>query len=319
MRIAITIVLLTAQAVIAQPIDQRPLKFVVDGQWRGSGICYGEYRDGQGPDDGAPSEAELREDLHILAPDFAWLRMYGTRSIETVCRIIREDDLPLKVMVGAWIGTEDSPETAAANRSEVVNAIRVANSYPDVVVAINVGNESQVFWSGHKIERAKLIAYLKQAREGTSVPVTTCDDYQFWNRPAESKPVADVCDFIGLHAYAMWNGRLLEDALRWNREQIEAVRNVYPNHPIVHAEGGWATDVADSGEQAELIVGLPGEGQQELYYRAYRHWAEAAQMPFFYFSAFDENWKGGPDPSEVEKHWGLYNADRTPKRAMGGD
>ena len=35
-----------------------------------------------------------------------------------------------------------------------------------------------------------------------------------------------------------------------------------------------------------------------------------------YFEVFDENWKGGEDPAEVEKHWGLFRADRSPKAAM---
>jgi exo-beta-1,3-glucanase (GH17 family) len=38
----------------------------------------------------------------------------------------------------------------------------------------------------------------------------------------------------------------------------------------------------------------------------------------FYFEAFDEPWKGGADPRDVEKHWGLYNENRTPKAAMAG-
>ena len=35
----------------------------------------------------------------------------------------------------------------------------------------------------------------------------------------------------------------------------------------------------------------------------------------FYFEAFDEKWKGGQHPAEVEKHWGVYRSDRTPKPA----
>jgi Glycosyl hydrolases family 17 len=33
----------------------------------------------------------------------------------------------------------------------------------------------------------------------------------------------------------------------------------------------------------------------------------------FVFEAFDEAWKGSPDPAEPEKHWGLFHADRSPK------
>ena len=31
------------------------------------------------------------------------------------------------------------------------------------------------------------------------------------------------------------------------------------------------------------------------------------------FEAFDEPWKGSPDPNEPEKHWGLYTEQRKPK------
>ncbi|MEC9249739.1 MAG: glycosyl hydrolase, partial [Pseudomonadota bacterium] len=36
----------------------------------------------------------------------------------------------------------------------------------------------------------------------------------------------------------------------------------------------------------------------------------------FVFEAFDEPWKGSPDPDEPEKHWGLFKLDRRPKRVM---
>ncbi|TFG39021.1 MAG: glycosyl hydrolase, partial [Chromatiales bacterium] len=36
----------------------------------------------------------------------------------------------------------------------------------------------------------------------------------------------------------------------------------------------------------------------------------------FFFEAFDEPWKGSEfDPLGAEKHWGLFNVDRTPKQA----
>lgn len=298
-----------------EPTGRRSLEMTVDGHWIGAGVSYGEYRDGQSPDGAAPSVEELRADLHLLAEHFSMIRMYGTRSAERVCRIIREDDLPLRFMVGAWIGTESSPDDVAANESEVANAIRLANDYPDVVMAINIGNETQVFWTGHPVNRETLIGYLREARVGTTVPVTTCDDYNFWNKP-ESEAVAAECDFIGLHAYAMWNSQTLVNALSWTREQIADIAQRHPDHEIVHCETGWATTVHTEGEQARLIVGAAGEREQELFYRAYRAWATEAGLAHFYFSAFDENWKGGGHPDEVEKHWGLFNADRTPKLAI---
>ena len=36
----------------------------------------------------------------------------------------------------------------------------------------------------------------------------------------------------------------------------------------------------------------------------------------FVFEAFDESWKGSPDPHEPEKHWGLFYENRNPKMAL---
>jgi hypothetical protein len=36
----------------------------------------------------------------------------------------------------------------------------------------------------------------------------------------------------------------------------------------------------------------------------------------FVFEAFDEPWKGSPDPMEPEKHWGLFTVERRPKLVM---
>lgn len=294
---------------------QRELQLEVDGRWIGAGISYGEFRDGQGPDGAQPTDAQILEDLHIMAERWPLIRMYGAQNAARTARLIDEHDIPIKIMLGAWIETESSPEAAARNSERVDIVIEAANAHPDVVWAISVGNESQVFWSGHRTDMDALIGYIRRARERTGVPVTTCDDYNFWNRE-ESKAVAAECDFIGLHAYAMWNKQTLVDALSWTREQIDVVRTMHPGLPIVHAETGWATTKHTEGEQGELIIAPAGERQQELFYRAWVSWATEARLPHFYFVAFDENWKGGPHPNEVEKHWGLYEEDRTPKLAI---
>jgi exo-beta-1,3-glucanase (GH17 family) len=47
-----------------------------------------------------------------------------------------------------------------------------------------------------------------------------------------------------------------------------------------------------------------------------QEWAHQEGVLVYIFEAFDEKWKGSPDPQEPEKHWGLYFADRTPKSVM---
>jgi exo-beta-1,3-glucanase (GH17 family) len=293
----------------------RPFQPDLDGHWIGNAICYGPHRDGQRPGGPSPSAAEMREDLRLLLPHWNLLRIYGSSEFtETLLGTIRDDELDMKVMLGVWIAPEDD----VANRREVEAAIRLAKKYSEIVIAVSVGNETQVSWSAHKSPLADLITHVRRVRAGVTVPVTVADDYSFWNQP-ESQKLALEIDFITMHAHPMWNGLQLDAALAWLQDQTAAIEALHPDRTVVVGETGWATSVHDQGEQAELIKGRPGELEQRRFHDEVRTWAAAQKLTVFFFEAFDENWKGGPHPAEVEKHWGLFRADRSPKAAMASD
>jgi exo-beta-1,3-glucanase (GH17 family) len=243
--------------------------------------------------------------------------------------VIRENDIDIKVVLGVWIDPEERrdetgevlerfEEAVASNRREVDAGIRLANAYPDIVEAVCVGNETQMSWSAHQSPLDILIGHVRSVRNGVDVPVTVADDYNFWNKP-KSRELAAEIDFIMMHAHPMWNGLRLEGALGWLRDQLEVVRSLHPDRLVVIGETGWATSVIDEGEQGELIKGRPGEAEQKIFYEALRGWAVEERLIVFFFEAFDENWKGGNNPAEVEKHWGLFRADRSPKAAMSSE
>lgn len=296
-------------------------------RWTGNGISYGPHRDGQHPGGPGPTREQVREDLDIVRKHWTLLRMYAVGSeAETALQLIRAEKLPLKVMLGAWIameaklgedGTvvEDYPQARAANRMQVDTLIRLANAYPDVVPAITVGNETQVFWSAHKVPTDTLIRYIREVRAATKVPVATADDFNYWNKP-ESRTVARESDFIVTHIYAMWAGQPLDRALPFTQEKYAEVVQMHPGFVIVLGEAGWATQKHNEGEQAKLIKGEAGEAQQKAFYDQFVAWTTREKIANFYFEAFDESWKGGSHPDEVEKHWGLFRADRTPKLVM---
>ena len=302
----------TASLPREEPFVPHPLLVESGGHWIGNAICYGPHRDGQRPGGPSPSAADLREGLRLMLPRWNLLRIYGSVEFaETLLAVIREDSLDMKVILGAWI----APEAAAANRRELDTAIRLANAYPEIVRALSVGNETQVSWSAHKSSLEDLIGYVRRARADALVPVTVADDFGFWNTP-ESRALSAEVDFIMMHAHPMWNGLQLEDALPWLREQAAAVQAMHPGRTVVIGETGWASSVHDEGEQARLIQGRPGESEQKRFHDSVRAWAAAERRVVFFFEAFDENWKGGAHPAEVEKHWGLFRADRSAKAAM---
>jgi exo-beta-1,3-glucanase (GH17 family) len=231
-------------------------------------------------------------------------------------------------MLGAWITNEkirgehgdpvlDNKAGRSANNREVRAAIRLANAYPDEVLAVTVGNETQVYWSDHLTRPEVLIRYIREVRAKTQVPVTTADDFKFWNTP-ESKPVAAEIDFIVTHIHPMWAGLTSAKAMSWTERIYAEVCAMHAEKTVVIGETGWATQIHNEGEQAKLIQGKAGAEEQRLYYQQLTGWAKKHQVGTFYFEAFDELWKGGPHPNEVEKHWGLFDANRQPKAALTG-
>ena len=310
-----------------EPFRTRPFRPLEDERWIGMAIAYGPHRDGQSPGGASPSREELREDLLLVSKRWRLVRVYGAVGpAETILDVIREEKLDMSVMLGVWIdpeerldekgqAVEDLPRARAANAREVETAIRLAGAYPEIVSAVSVGNETQIFWSAHRVPQELLIGYVRRARAGTIVPVTVADDFNFWNK-AESRSVTREVDFIVMHAHPLWNGLQPEDALAWTKGVVAEVQSVHPDHLIVLGETGWATKRHTVGEQATLMKGKLGEDEQKAFYDVVNAWTQEERVPVFFFEAFDENWKGGEHPDEVEKHWGLYRADRSPKKAM---
>ncbi len=291
-------------------------------------VAYSGFREGQHPDRGAgavnPSDAEILEDLEILvAHDFRLIRLYDSgRNSRTTLELIRQRELPVKVLLGMWLEAEfsnhegcpwlDEPipdEELAANTlrnaAELQRGIALAQQFDDIVIAVNVGNEALVEWNDHMVPLENVIAYVQQVQAAVSQPVTVADNYEWWIR--DGAPLAEVVDFIGVHTYPQWEGKTIDEALPYTIENIDGVRAALPGKPIAILEAGWASIAIEFGERANEI-------DQARHFLELREWARTNNTTVFFFEAFDEPWKGDPaSPLGAEKHWGLFNVDRTPK------
>lgn len=293
----------------------------------GNAICYSGYRQAQSPRTGDyPSYEQVAEDLHILSKNWDYLRLYdASRHAEIVLDVIEREGHDFKVMLGVDFGAElsnpncpwdadFSEATLSANRrhndAQVDEAIVLANRYPDIVFSIGVGNEAAVEWTDHLVPVDRLIEAVRKTRRAVEQPVTTCDNYVPWTNTLE--PLAAEVDFISVHTYPVWEFQPIEDALEYSQENYYAVAGRYPGKQVVITEAGWTT--ASNGRGIEPVNA--SEELQARYYRELLAWTTREQILTFVFEAFDEPWKGSPDPLEPEKHWGLFKLDRTPKLAM---
>ena len=280
----------------------------------GNAICYSGYRKDQSPGTGVyPSFDEVREDLLMLARNWKYLRLYDcSRHAEIVLDVIQREALHFKVMLGVDIaaemsnphcpwGADFSDEILDANskynNEEIDRAISLANRYANIVFSVSVGNEASVEWTDHMVPVDRLVAHVHRLKSAVIQPITFCENYDPWTYKLE--PLAVELDFISVHTYPAWEYRNMEDALEYTMHNYHSVVNHYPDKPVVITEAGWTT--ASNGRGIE-----PGNASEELqarYYEELLDWTTKEKILTFVFEAFDEPWKGSPDPLEPEKHW----------------
>lgn len=303
-----------------EPFVVRPLTM------SGLAISYSPYRDGQSPEretpngGGVPSKEAILEDLRILERG-GWknIRTYasGEPSKRTI-EVIDENDIDIKVMLGAWLEPETDEAAKQRNEEEVQRALKLAADHPTVVAAISVANEVLVEWSTHKVPQDRVIYFVRKVRAATNLPVTVADNWNWWR--TQGGTLAQEVDFVVLHTYPFWErfDINLDDpndtkAIDYTKYNYQSVVDRKFERPVVIGEAGWATKQVYN---PQIVNGAASEEKQKVYYNQLMEWTTAENILCFTFEAFDENWKGGPSPNEQEKNWGLFKADRTPKLVM---
>ena len=267
-------------------------------------VCYGPFRDGQGPGSEL-ANYQIKEDLLIMEKHWDAFRMYITDyNAKKVLKVLSENSIDLKVMLGVWISGND-PED---NAKQVQNAIKLANAYPEIVMAISCGNEifglpgSDIFVSN----KSEIIGYLNDMKDRTNVPVTINDIYFVWTNDYYSDVVAAV-DFLTIHLYGQWSNIPLENTITHIDDIVHQFWKKFPGKEIVIGETGWTTN-KNTGQFGPVA----NETSQKIFYEQCQAWSALNKVTVFYFEAFDERWKGDTD-TEAETNWGLYYANRTPK------
>ena len=241
------------------------------------------------------------------------------------------------------------------NPAEISRAVALANKYPDIVKIIAVGNEAMVKWAEtYYVQPAvilKWVNHLQNLKKDGKLPkdlwVTSSDNFASWGGGGEEYHVEDLnelikaVDFISMHTYPMHDSHYqpefwldqtgLEGKTDMERIEISMLRSKeyammqYDNvknymeslgvkKPIHIGETGWAS--FSSGHYGDEGSRACDEYKEALYYKHMRDWTNEAGLSCFYFEAFDEPWKGGDNPGDSEKHFGLFTVDGKAKHAI---
>jgi exo-beta-1,3-glucanase (GH17 family) len=290
----------------------------------GHAICYSGYRRGQSPGEKIfPSHAEIREDLILLQGNWHYLRLYDcSEHAVRVLQVIREHALNFKVMLGAYIAGEMSnpqcpwgahlsedeiQRNIQSNQRELERLVHLSTQYAEIVCAVAVGNEATVDWTDHLVSVDRMVSFVRFVKQRLKQPVTFCENYVPW--VGKLAPLVPELDFLSIHTYPLWEYKTIDEAMDYTRSNVQAVAQKYPHKPIVVSEAGWATQSNGRG----MPPAHANVEWQSIYVLELLRWSKAQSIPVFLFEAFDEPWKGSPDPLEPEKHWGIYTVDRLAK------
>ncbi|MSO75527.1 MAG: hypothetical protein EXQ87_01245 [Alphaproteobacteria bacterium] len=266
-------------------------------------VSYAPYRAGQSPFDAGFTVPrwQIEEDLALLARHADCVRTYATdQGIGEVPAIARQ--VGLKVMLGAWIGGD-----AQNNARQIADLIRLANTYPDVIKAVIVGNEVLL---RREQSAAALAAMLRDVKRAVSVAVTYADVWEFWIRNPE---LAETVDFVTVHILPYWEDEPvgIAAAIAHVGRVLDRVRLVFPGRVLYVGETGWPS----AGRQRQGAT--PSPVNQAHFIRAFVTLAGVRGIDHNVIEAFDQPWKRLKEGT-VGGRWGLFTAERTLKYGMRG-
>lgn len=290
-------------------------------------ICYSGFREGQQPGAVYPSYDEVKEDLLLLQPHCRYLRLYDCDThAETVLNVIQQEGFDFKIMLGAYTEAEMNnfgcpwgggvyeqsilDNNKQKNQKKIERLIELSQQFPKIIFSLSGGNEACVDWTDHYIPVERVISFVKKIKHYADQPVSFCENYLPWLH--QLAPLVPYVDFISIHTYPVWEYKQIHDALQYTMQNFSMVANAYPEKTVVITEAGWATNSNGRGINPEHV----NEVNQMIYFNDLMQWTDKEKILTFFFEAFDEPWKGSPEPMEPEKHWGLFKKDRLPKLVM---
>lgn len=214
------------------------------------------------------------------------------------------------MLTGRSFTAEIAIENILAVQTGYEKMVTLAKRYQNIVFSVSVGNEATADWTDHKVPIERVIEYANWVKRSVPQPVTYCEGCVPWLN--ELNELVEAVDFISLHSYPIWESKSINVAFASTKEDYYGVRKKYPGKPVVITEAGWTT----ASDGVRILEKDASEELQAAYCQDLLRWTDREGILTFVFEAFDEPWKGSSNPSEPEKHWGIYTADRRPKKLV---
>ena len=292
------------------------------------------------------SAAQIRADLHLLAPYTRAIRTYSaTDGAPRALSVTSQDgaalvpgianEFGLKVTAGVWLGSD-----AKRNEREVLAAVDLARKHSNID-GIVVGNDTiyrgetilvgddkldltpdelarlsdakarndskELDRAKESVNVARLIKIIQRVKRETQVPVTTGEIWSVWQDHPE---LVSAVDYIAVHILPYWEGKSGTAAVDDAIGGYSRLRQMYPGKRIVIAEFGWPS------AGYNLKDANPGRLEQAIVLRDFVSRADAYGIDYNIIEAIDQPWKTAE--GSVGAYWGIFDSSRHMKFAWNG-
>ncbi len=235
------------------------------------------------------AESQISQELQQLQSlGFQSIVTYGARgAMGVIPEKARNLGFSGMVIMGIWdIYSDEEWENALAQR--------------DFVDGYCLGNEGLFFLRYTVDELEKKMSELRQV---TGKPVTTGEPIYSYLQGPYREWLLKHSDWLFPNTHPFWGGKnQFQDAVDW----------VVARSDYLEATTGQKVILKETGLPSKTPH-PEGEEMQNLFFHALK----ATGVKFVYFEAFDQPWKHEMfDQPEAEGHWGLFDANGRPKKAI---
>ncbi|MFH0749302.1 MAG: glycosyl hydrolase family 17 protein [Candidatus Gottesmanbacteria bacterium] len=254
------------------------------------GVDYGPFTEpGQNPELGTIITIEqMKAQLDVIGPYVEWIRTYGCQGLSDLVPLAHERGL--KSALGGWLNRD-----LEANERELTCLIDTATRYsPEMVI---VGSETLLRGD---LTAKQLVEYLQRVKEalpGVSLVTTADVSDSFFN----NETVITETDALLVNIYPYWAGVSVRNSILWLNTQYNRVVSRAQHKQVFISETGWPS----CGNTIKNAI--PSEANASEYFVNFVSWAKQEEVPYFYFSSFDEPWKGTVEKPQ-EACWGLWGS-----------
>ncbi|RLN96137.1 hypothetical protein BBJ28_00014142 [Nothophytophthora sp. Chile5] len=255
-------------------------------------------------EDKCKPSTQIASELEILKSVTSVLRLYSLTDCNQATTIVPAAiEAGFQLELGLWVDSYNTSYTAEKEAFAALLDTGVVTS--DNIVGIHVGSEA--LYRGD-VDYDTAVSHLSEIRQmcadngaAGDIPLTITD---VGNTYLQYPDLIDEVDYVSANLFPFWDSVVPAKSAAYFLSTYTRLVNLAATYDgdksVVVGETGWPTNGTDSsGSEATP------ENAAEFFHDFYLQ-AQEQGITYYYFSAFDESWKG---TDTVEAYFGLFYED----------